>query len=122
MSNCFSNSFPTFQPAMRIITNISNADPAVITTSTDHNYITGEIVRLIVPPLFQMHGISGRLGKIDVIDDTHFFIDIDTTFLDPFEIPPMLPESYTCAHVVPVGEVNGILDAATKNVLPTGRR
>ena len=46
MTTCFSNSTPTFQPTLRIISAITNENPAKVTTTLAHDYITGEIVRL----------------------------------------------------------------------------
>lgn len=123
MSTCYADQNPVFQPAMRIITAITNANPAQVTTSFAHNYLTGEKVRIIVPPADGMEQINGLVGTITVNGDTTFLIDIDTTGFDVFVIPSSpLPQVDTCAMVIPIGEVNSMLRAATKNVLPTGVR
>lgn len=114
----FANPDPTFQPAMRIITAITNAFPASVTTSFAHNYSTGTIVRLIVPMGFGMLQANNLTGTITVTSDTTFTIDIDTTSFDTFAVPSENPgHYYTKAQVVPIGEVNEILTAATQNVL-----
>lgn len=114
MANCYVFTDPTFQPAFRIIDNITNDNPAVITTSTDHNFITGEIVRLSLPNRYGMHEIDKIQGEITVTSDTSFEIDIDTTHITPFSEPA---ESYQCAVVVPIGEIASQITGATKNVL-----
>lgn len=119
MTSCYSNPSPMFQPAMRIVSSITNANPASVTTTLDHNYLTGEIVRLIVPQGFGMTQINNLTGTITVTGSTTFLIDIDTTFFDVFSVPSPLPMAYTCPQVIPVGEVSSILSGATKNVLPT---
>jgi len=43
------NATPIFTPAMRIIDSITQAQQAVITTTFDHDYIDGIIIRLVVP-------------------------------------------------------------------------
>jgi hypothetical protein len=107
--------FPTFQPAMRIITNITNAYPAVVTTSFDNQYITGTIVRLYIPEGYSMVQANQLFGEIVVLTPTTFEINIDTRLFDPFIIPdPQLQY----AQCVPIGEVNELLSAATQNVLP----
>ena len=122
MTACSQVASPTYQPAMRIISAITQANPASITTSIDHDYITGEIVRLRIPDTFGMSQINGKQGEITVTGNDTFTINIDSSKFDAFAIPAPLPPAYTCAQVVPIGEINSILTAATKNVLPTGAR
>ncbi len=97
--------YPVFQNAMRIITNITNANPAVITTSFAHQYETGLIVRLILPPGYGMYQANQALSDITVIDSVTFSMNLDT-----------LQAQY--AQVIPVGEVNSTVYLAYKNVLP----
>lgn len=53
-----------------------------------------------------------------VTSATTFTIPIDTTRFDVFAIPAMpLPQTNTCAMVVPIGEISQTLLAATINVL-----
>ncbi len=106
---------PTFQPAMRLIDGITNANPAVVTTSFDHQYITGTIVRLLVPAEWGMIQADQLKGEITVTGDTTFSVKIDSLAFDSF-VTPASPQQY--AHVVPIGEINEILTAATQNVLP----
>lgn len=75
---------PTFQRAMRVISTITNANPAVVTTTTDHQYITGMIMRLNMPKGFGMQQANQLKGEIIVTGDATFSIDIDTTSMDPF--------------------------------------
>ena len=122
MTNCYSNPTPIYQPAMRIITSITNANPAIVTTTSDHNYLTGEIIRLIIPEGFGMTQADGLFGEITDTGDTTFTIDIDTTTFDTFAVPSPLPDAYTCAQTIPIGERNSLLSAATKNTLPSRNR
>lgn len=108
---------PTFQPAMRVIFAVTNANPAEITTDTDHDYISGLIVRILVPSEYGMPQINNMQGTITVNGTDTFLIDIDSTFFQAFVIPVVV-ENY--AQVVPIGEINDLLKGATINVLPTG--
>jgi len=115
---------PTYQPAMRLITAITNAVNAAVTTSFDHDYITGTIVRILVPDTYGMYQLNQRKGTITVTGTDSFTIDIDTTNFDTFVVPTLAtpPEFYLTAktaQVVPIGEINSSLLAATQNVLPT---
>lgn len=116
-NSCYSSSFPVFQPAMRIISSITNGFPAIVTTTINHQYQSGLIVRLILPVGHGMPQANQQQGSIIVTGLTTFEMFIDTTLFDPFVIPSGSPK-YTCAQVVPVGEDNDILTEATQNVLP----
>lgn len=119
MSTCYANPDPSFQPAMRLIASITNSNPAIVTTTFAHQYETGLIVRIDLPPAVGMQQADGASGTIQVIDDESFFIDIDTRFYDVFSIPESPgPFDNTCAQVVPIGEVNESIRQATRNVLP----
>jgi hypothetical protein len=122
MANCYAYTAPVFQPAKRIISAITNDFNASVTTTTDHDYIDGEIVRIYVPEGFGMEQINQQIGEITVTSSTTFTINIDTSKMDPFSIPADFPYSKQCAQVVPIGEINSTLAAATKNVLPNGTR
>lgn len=103
--------FPTFQPALRLVSDISNSNPAIVVTTFDNQYKTGTIVRLHIPPGIGMQQADGLTGTIRVIVPTIFEMDIDTTNFDPLLSP-------IGAQVIPVGEVSSMLTAATQNVLP----
>ena len=114
----YANPNPTFQPAMRLVTAITNALNASVTTSFDHNYETGDIVRLFIPIGYGMVQADGLIGTITVTGSNTFTINIDTTLFDPFVIPPdPSPNVISVAQVIPIGEVNSKLTQATRNVL-----
>jgi len=87
MMAILANPSPIFQPALRIISAITKAQEAQVTTSFDHDYITGEIVRLLVPIDFGMWQINKLTGTITVTGSDTFTIDIDTTNFDTFSVP-----------------------------------
>ena len=119
MSFCYANPDPIFQPAMRLIASITNANPATVTTTFANQYKTGLIVRLDLPPAVGMQQANGLTGTITVIDATSFTIDIDTTNFDIFSILGSPgPFDNTCAQVIPIGEINETVYLATRNVLP----
>lgn len=107
--------FPVFKPAMRIITAITNAYPASITTSFDHGYPTGIIVRVVLPINYGMPEINEKFGSIIVTGATTFDIDIDTRYFEPFVVPGS-PTQY--AQSIPIAEINSTVYHAYTNVLP----
>ena len=118
MPRCYATQSPTFVPAMRLIQSITNANPAVVTTTFDHGYISGTTVRLDIPVVDGMQEADKKVGTITVTGATTFTIDIDTTNFGVFAIPVAPdPHDQICAMVVPVGEVNSQLTAAVHNNL-----
>lgn len=95
--------YPGFQPAIRIITAITNAYPALVSigyitypggvqtiTSFNHQYVDGMIIKLVVPSLYGMTQVNGKAGMITVTSLSQFTIELDTTFYDTFSIPPLV--------------------------------
>ena len=108
---CYADPFPAFQPAMRIVTAITQANPAQVTTSFAHQYKNGLIVRLDIPIENGMPEINGNTYVITVTGSTTFTVPVDSTNFTPFT-------NNVCTPVVPVGEINALLNSATQNVLP----
>jgi len=127
MSLCFCEVNPIFQPAFRIITAITNTNPAVITTKVNHLYTTGMVVRIIIPQADGMQQLNNYLGEITVTGLDTFTVNVDATRFDVFAVPvdnwtdPINGISIhidTCAQVLPVGENPYNLNAAMRNTLP----
>jgi hypothetical protein len=116
----YANPNPTYQPAMRVISNITNAAIATVTTTFAHQYIVGTIIRLDIPLSGGMVQANQAVGTILTIPTpTTFTTDINTTTYDTFTTAtPVGIVGYQDSQVVPIGEINDILTAATVNVLP----
>lgn len=108
---CYAVQNPAFQPAMRIVTAISKTNPAIITTSFAHQYVDGIIIRLDIPLANGMQQIQGILYPLTVTGPASFSVPVDSTSYDAFV-------NTECSSVVPVGELNGQITSATRNVLP----
>lgn len=110
---------PIYQPAMRIITAITNAPLAQVTTSFDHLYLTGSIVRLDIPLGFGMQQANQQFGEILTIPSpTTFTMSLDTTQFDAFSTPSDYPQNAQYAQVVPFAEDSDTLLSAVQNTLP----
>lgn len=107
--------YPVFQRAMRIVSGITNAFPAAVTTTFNHQYQTGMIVRLLVPDGYGMVQANQLYAPIIVTGNTTFTIDIDTTNFDVFSAPSS-PSQYS--QVIPMAEITSLLTNATVNALP----
>jgi|SRR5208337_290635 len=108
---------PIFQPAMRIISNITNADVVTITTTFPHQYITGLIIKLNIPIGFGMQQINQQFGPIIVTGDTTFTMQINSTYYDSFVLPAG-NGPFQDPQCIPFAEVNSTFEGAKKNVLP----
>lgn len=110
---------PDFQPSMRVITAITNANPAGITTSFDHDFFVTDIVRIIIPRGFGMAQINNRVVQIvEITSPTTFTIAIDTSDFDVFNDPG----NNQFAQVIAIAEDNDTLYGATRNTLPSLNR
>ncbi len=117
---------PIFQPAMRQIASITRSNPVVITTTFDHNYFTGDIVRINIPsnagitlnPLasFGMPQINKMYAPITVLSNTTFSMPIDSTLYDPFAEPVGALQFAQCTNIA---EVAQNIWGAEYNTLPT---
>lgn len=119
MPRFYAQASPTFQPALRLVTGITNGVTPTVTTSFDHNYEAGLIVRINVPAEYGMIQINGLTGQILTTPTTDTFtINIDTTAFDAFvNLGAIAWYVNDTATVVPVGEINSDLAQATRNVL-----
>ena len=103
MPRVFAISNPQFQYAMRLITGITNSKSASITTSFDHNYVSGLQVRIKVPRFWGMTQIDNLIGTITVTGSDTFTVDIDSSAFDTFAVPASFPWYIKGApYVIPV--------------------
>jgi hypothetical protein len=115
--HCSLVSDPRFKPSIHLISAITQANPAAVTTQSDHDYVSGTVVRLVVPKADGMVEIDGMKGPITVTSSNSFTIPINSTAFTAFAIPGApTPDDDICALVIPIGEKNSILTAAVKNV------
>ena len=107
---------PPFKPSLRLVTGITNANPALVTTNIDHLYASGQIVRLYVPSDFGMYQVNQMFAPITVVNSTQFTIDLDTSLFDVFSNPGN--NLRQTAMVVPIGEITSDISSPFVNTLP----
>ena len=110
--------YPVYQPAMRIVSSITNSNPVVVVTTFAHQYKPGAIVRINIPSGFGMQEINQKYAPITILSATSFSMPIDTTTFSVFVAATAYPDNRQSATVTPVGEVSPLLTSAVKNVLP----
>lgn len=111
-----------WQPEARIITKLSQALSAVVTTAVPHGYSLGAIVRLLVPANFGMSQANGLLATILSIPSANTFtVNVDTSGFTAFAFPQQAPAfASTYAQVVPVGELSQTFASSEANVASRG--
>ena len=112
------NPYPIFNDPLTIMASITNDFPALVTTTTNHSYLDGLIVRLVIPPGYGMEEANQLFGTIVVTGLTTFVISIDTRYFNPFVIPATAPDNLQYAQAVPFAEDNSTLKNAFENQLP----
>lgn len=90
-----------FQPRRRLISDVTNALSAEVTTTDDHGYEVGQVVRVIVPRAYGMEIDYKEATVLTVPSTTAFTVDIDTSLLSDY-VTPTEPPSFTNAQIVPV--------------------
>jgi len=100
----------TFSPVRIPISNVTQANPGVVTTSANHNLTTGQVVRVNVPSGWGMVELNKTLSIITVLSPTTFSmqksqtppfaINIDTSHFAAFTTPST-PQM--TAEILPVG-------------------
>lgn len=101
-----------FIPNRQTISNITQAKPAVVTTSQAHGYSSGLLVRLFLPLDVGMNQLDNQIYEITKIDDTNFSIPVNTTNFDTFSVG----STNQTPQVIPVGSLeNSILEPTENN-------
>lgn len=98
-----------FQPRRRELSAVTNAANALVTTTENHGYSVGQVLRLVVPKDYGMTVEYVIVTVVTVPADDQFTVDLDTSALATYATPSV-PPSFTQAHVVPI---TGVEDNAT---------
>jgi len=105
-------------PSALEISSITQANPMVVTASgnTDqvNTYIPGQLVRFLIPYSYGMFQLANKTLAITAVSGNNFTFGIDSTFFDPFVIPPSTAE--TPASFASAGSRNLALDNTTRQV------
>lgn len=84
------------------IDSITQANPMVVTTVNDHDYVNGMIVTFLIPTQFGMVQLNGLNGQVIANTSNTLTIDIDSNNFSTFSYPSPLPSAYTSPSVIPV--------------------
>jgi hypothetical protein len=108
-----------FKPSQFKISNITFGQTTIVTTTTDMNYVVGQLVRLVIPSLFGCSGLNEQTGYvISTPAANQVEITINSINISPF-VAFSTPSSVTPPQIVAVGDVNSGLISSTGRSLPT---
>lgn len=97
-----------FYPRRRFISNITAANPGVVTTTVAHGYQVGQEVRFVVPTVtaigFGMTQLDGTSAVVTAVTATTFTINVDTSGFTAFGWPVGTAVPFSPAEVVPFGD------------------
>jgi hypothetical protein len=113
----------SFTPIRVPISNITQANPAVVTTSTNHNLTTGQVVRINVPKNYGMVELNHQALLITILSSVTFSLQYS-------QIPPALNVNSTnftafttpsnpqfTAEVLPIGSGPTPINSPISNAL-----
>jgi hypothetical protein len=111
------NYSPLFYPRNRVITNITKAVNAVVSTSVPHGMTPGQEIRFNIPYTSGMTQLNPQLNNngfpqgnssnaivISVTDDWSFVININTLNYTTFTFPTVAQGATTLPQMIPFGE------------------
>lgn len=94
-----------YQPSVFTISALARGIQTTITTSVDHNYVVGQLVRLLIPSFygsFQLNGQDGYVNSIPAANQV--VVGINSTQANAFISSPTYGP--TPPQIVAVGDVN----------------
>lgn len=86
---------------VKTISSITNADPMVVTTSDNHNYVLGMMVTFLIPAQFGMVQLNNIIGQVINVTPNTLTINLNSTNFSVFSYPSPLPSAYTPPSVIP---------------------
>lgn len=111
----------SYTPPRSAISAITQADPCVVTTSTNHDLTTGQVVRVHVPQNYGMVELNQKQVFVTVLTPTTFSlqaqqyipININSTNFTAFTIPSN--PSFT-AEIIPMGAGSTLIGGNPVNI------
>lgn len=98
----------TYTPAIHNLEDVSRSNPALVTTTEDHEYVINQQVQFFIPKQWGMRQLNLVKGYVLTIPNPdEFTVNINTTNFDAFTIPTT-PDFVVIddATVVGIGDAN----------------
>lgn len=107
-----------FKPSRFVVSNITLGPTTTITTSVDHNYVLGQLVRLIISPFYGSYQLNETESYVTSIPSaTQVVLDLNSTVSDAFIASPTYGP--TPPQILAIGDKNNGLISSTGRSLPS---
>lgn len=94
-----------FEPSQFDISDLVTGVTTLITTSVDHNYVIGQLVRVLIPRYYGSSRISGKEGYVIAIPAAdQVEVDINSVLANPFIPNPAFGP--TPPQIMAIGDIN----------------
>lgn len=107
-----------YKPSRFEISNIALGPTTTVTTSLDHNYVIGQLVRLLIQPTYGSYQLNESLGYVlNIPSASQVVLDINSQGVNAFIPSP----SYgpTPPQIVAVGDSDSGVISSTGRSVPT---
>ena len=92
-----------YQPSVFAISAITLGATTTITTAVNHNYVIGQVIRLLIPSSYGSFQLNGQQGNIIAIPSPdQVTVTINSTKANAF----VIGSTTTPAQIVAIGDVN----------------
>jgi len=92
-----------YQPSQFFISTVTLGNPTVVTTTVSHNYVVGQLVRLIIPSTFGCRQLNEQQGYVVAVPAANqVSVSINTTSADPFTSS----SATTQPQIMAIGDIN----------------
>jgi hypothetical protein len=83
------------------ISAVTQANPMVVTTVSDHHYVSGMMIAFLIPVAFGMTQLNNITAQVLSLTSNTLTINLNSTGFTPFAYPSPLPSAYTPPSVIP---------------------
>jgi len=92
-----------YMPSKFVITDITLGDPTIVTTEENHNYVIGQLVRLLIPSSFGTYQLNEQTAYVIAIPaNDQVTLDISSVDMNSF----VSSTATTKPQIVAVGDAN----------------
>ena len=106
-----------YEPSRFDIANITLGKTTTVEATEDMNYVVGQLVRLIIPPLNGCRQLNNRQAfVISIPSSTEVVLDLDSSLnVDAF----ITTATGSQPQILPVGDINSGIISSTGRIIPT---
>jgi hypothetical protein len=103
-----------YQPSRFVISGITLGMTTLVTTSVNHNYVIGQLCRLIIPPSFGTRQLNEQQGYVvSIPNPNQVVLNINSIGMDAY----IASNATTVAQILAIGDVNYGFISNTGNVI-----